>query len=354
MDNIIELAPTLSGVVVTRRGVMETQMPLPPKSELTDRYHALWGELHSKQDPTSEWFSDWVSRVPQSSCGCRKCLSDYIVANPPLFDDWPKWTWEVHNAVNEKLLRNAFSWSDFVSKYRPDLWPVQPRISNLLLVTSLSPLPSHQEQQRTAIESWKRFGFDVLSVNLPHEIERLRENYDIEFIETNESCEQYNRKTPTINSLTNISVAKDVPIMIINSDCTLYGSQRLVTDITDVGIGIRHNWTDHLSDATQEQWGLDAFIMHPEHAKSLPRLPFGIGQPMWDYWVAWHMQQAGFQVDWIGEKLIYHKLHPTNWKPDDCLIGRQWITEHYKTDLDWVKWREQQPHTFSIFSPFRK
>lgn len=312
-----------------------------------------WLELHNMVDPTMEKLLAYTESLP-SFCGCTEHFIDLIKCIPPRFSDWDRWTWEIHNQVNSKLFKPMFPWGDYVSKYRPDLWPSQPKINNLLLVTSLSPLPSHQEQQAIAVESWKRFGLDVVSVNLPSELRTLEDRYDVEFIETTESCEKFNRKTPTINSLVEVSVARDIPIMILNSDCALYGSQRLVLDVPHVGIGIRHNWTDHLSDATQEQWGLDAFILHPEHARSLPRLPFGIGQPMWDYWVAWHMGQMGFQIDWIASRLIYHKLHPTNWSPEDCQTGRNWITEHYQTSMNWVQWREQHPHTFSVFSPIRK
>ena len=326
-------------------------------------YRDHWKKLHTII-PSKDGLAVWVKDIPNIFCECGTKLSQILLDLPPVgrFVDEKKneydefaWTVTVHNAVNASLVgKKQIQLEEAIQIWRPDLLPSQPKINNLLLVTSLSPLPSHQEQQAIALESWKRFGLNVVSVNLPEEIRTLEEKYDIEFIETTESCNQFNRKLPTINSLANVSIVRDTPIMLLNSDCALYGSQKLVLDVKHVGIGIRHNWSEHLSDATQEQWGLDAFILQPEHARSLPRLPFGIGQPMWDYWVAWHMQQAGFQVDWIGGKLIYHKSHPTNWTPEDCQVGRNWITEYYETSIDWVKWREQQPHTFSIFSPVRK
>ena len=66
-------------------------------------YHALWRELHSKQDPTPEWFSDWIGRVPGSSCKCQSWLKDYLRESPPRFDDFQAWSVEMHNAVNRKL-----------------------------------------------------------------------------------------------------------------------------------------------------------------------------------------------------------------------------------------------------------
>lgn len=63
---------------------------------------ALWLEIHTKVNPTPEWFSDWVSRVPNFGCGCRSWLVEYLKKNPPRYDDFPGWGIELHNAVNLK------------------------------------------------------------------------------------------------------------------------------------------------------------------------------------------------------------------------------------------------------------
>jgi len=68
-----------------------------------ERYHKLWRELHSEQNPTPEWFADWVARVPNFGCGCRSWLREYLRDNPPRFDDFYSWSVELHNAVNAKL-----------------------------------------------------------------------------------------------------------------------------------------------------------------------------------------------------------------------------------------------------------
>lgn len=62
----------------------------------------LWAELHSKEDPTPEWFEDWLKRVPNYGCGCQKSFRDYLKENPPRYDDWYAWTVEAHNWVNVK------------------------------------------------------------------------------------------------------------------------------------------------------------------------------------------------------------------------------------------------------------
>jgi hypothetical protein len=66
---------------------------------------ALWLELHSKENPSPEWFANWVGRVPNFGCGCRSWLREYLRKNPPRYDDFYAWSVEVHNAVNVKLGR---------------------------------------------------------------------------------------------------------------------------------------------------------------------------------------------------------------------------------------------------------
>jgi hypothetical protein len=89
-------------------------------------FHALWNEIHTKENPDDEWFATWRAKVPSfSGCGCGEFLDDYCVANPPRFDDFPRWSWELHNAVNAKpeLRRPFFAWIDFLHRYYPDQVP---------------------------------------------------------------------------------------------------------------------------------------------------------------------------------------------------------------------------------------
>lgn len=67
-----------------------------------DYMRALWVEAHSKQDPTPEWFADWVSRVPSFGCGCKSWLKEYLKTNPVRYDDLYAWSVECHDAVNKK------------------------------------------------------------------------------------------------------------------------------------------------------------------------------------------------------------------------------------------------------------
>lgn len=74
-----------------------------------DQYRALWAECHTIQDPTGEWFSDWLNRVPKS-CGCDKSLQAILdELGPPDYANWFPFSVRLHNLVNRKLSKPELS-----------------------------------------------------------------------------------------------------------------------------------------------------------------------------------------------------------------------------------------------------
>lgn len=72
--------------------------------------NSLWNELHAKQDPTVEWFEQWISRVPSFGCGCKPWLREYLSTNAPDYGNgWYEWTVTLHDAVNAKLGKPAWN-----------------------------------------------------------------------------------------------------------------------------------------------------------------------------------------------------------------------------------------------------
>lgn len=94
------------------------------KEDLLQRQREHWRSLHTRRMQPEE-FDKWVDSIP----GCSTCQRDFrklLETTPPRFDDWQKWTWEIHNAVNEKLGRPLVTWREAC-----ELWgwyhPTSPR-----------------------------------------------------------------------------------------------------------------------------------------------------------------------------------------------------------------------------------
>ena len=79
------------------------RVQLTPRAteDLFRRQRAHWEKLHT-QTFDRITFEEWVRTIP----GCPTCQRNFRIwlqTNPPRFDDWQRWTWEAHNAVNAKL-----------------------------------------------------------------------------------------------------------------------------------------------------------------------------------------------------------------------------------------------------------
>jgi len=80
---------------------------LPYSLSSVDQQREHWRKLHTTRF-TPEEFELWVQGIP----GCSSCQRDFrrILKNhPPRFDDWERWTWEIHNAVNARLGKPEFT-----------------------------------------------------------------------------------------------------------------------------------------------------------------------------------------------------------------------------------------------------
>jgi hypothetical protein len=218
-----------------------------------------------------------------------------------------------------------------------DPYPQQPPLGGQIwAVTALSTLPKHLSRQPVCLDSWKRLGLSIAAVNTPDEIKQLKPLYpQVDYWHpSNKVSSQFKTSTQLITSLTDFALLKTEWVMVINSDIEIHGSQaellECVKDPNVITLGIRWNYSQ--SDkvrATREQWGIDAFIMSPQAALTLPRLGFAIGKPVWDYWLPLHFWKNGFTIEAIADRYFYHESHPLHWSKPEWLKAVGWLKEHY-------------------------
>jgi hypothetical protein len=237
-----------------------------------------------------------------------------------------------------------------VEKYNEvsSTWTASPVKEDWVIVTSLSPMPHHQESQDVCLRSWARLGAKIYSGNLPSEIELLRSKYSgVEFVEVRGS-NAFERQTPRIYDL--MQIGGNVPKLLINSDIEILGDGSRISAAAADGsaiVGIRYNWAGSRAKAQQEHWGLDVFMLHPNQIATFPDIDFAIGQVMWDYWIPFHLNLHGFKIDWIGQPYFYHAAHEIHWQSDSFPMAQKMLDGHYKIEdiyEDWAEWRREQPY----------
>jgi hypothetical protein len=297
--------------------------------KLTDsKLSQQWTSLHEESYRSID---SWIHDTFRLMAGCR-CVSHftkYVGDNPPQGDLF-KWGVRLHNSVNERLGKPVIP-----EELATAIWKQQPRITDFVAVTSLSILPKHLERQDVCLNSWKKFGLDIVALNSADDARQAAHYKQVDWVITDRLSEKYPRPTVLIYDLARLSIKLGKPVLLINSDIEIYGPQsRLKVQDKTLTVGIRHNYTDGLLTAEREPWGLDAFIFTPEMAETLPDLQFGIGRPMWDYWIPLHFQRKGFHMDFVGEPFFYHKAHPVHWSHEDWCMGAEWVSLHYDYDFE--------------------
>lgn len=311
-----------------------------------------WDKIHAypvtvpvwNPDAARQWYEQWVTEIPPG-CGCGEKWRKLTERWKPDFSSreaFFSWGHDRHNDVNQELGRPGVSLEFAKIEHG---WQ-QPQITSFIAVTSVSPLPKHQQNQPRVFDSWKRFGLKIRAVNRSDEIEKLALLYPQidEWVACDELVPHYSFHTQRINRL--VDQVADGPILLINSDIEIRGDQKRLLSILasgSVGVGIRYNYTGHWRSGQREGWGIDAFLMTPEQAQTLPQLDFCIGRPMWDYWLPYHFDAQQIAMEWIGEPYFYHEAHPVHWSNADLDLGRKWIAKQYGRPENWEDVRRQWP-----------
>jgi hypothetical protein len=230
-----------------------------------------------------------------------------------------------------------------VTRPRIDVEPLPPNYGYFhhvcTAITSLNPNPKRWDRQRKCLESWVRYGLPVTVVNTQAEIDGFTLPEGVTAIACENMTTLYDRQTQFVSSLVRVGRETGMPFMLINSDIEIHGS----TDLLDAAlalpetltIGIRYNHpeTSSIKHATRELSGLDVFLMTPQMAATIPEAPFGIGKPVWDYWLPAHFRKEGIQFNWIKQPLFCHERHKIGWTKREWKIGCDYLAKQYGVEL---------------------
>ena len=346
-DDIIEYISVARGSLPSRLSISA-----PEPTSYWDEIHRY---IYTTAEQCAQAYKQWEANIPNFTCGCRAAWKE-IIARPENKPDFSsakayfEWGVARHNDVNRKPNLNKPIISLSQARQMHDYYAVnvtQQDPMDLLAVTSLSPGEGHKLRQPKCLDSWKLFGLDIASVNTAEEIKRMRDVYpQVDYWIAKEQPETaYNKKTQRIVDLTSVASEMDRTVLLVNSDIEIYGEQSTLLDPINAGklpIGIRWNYSEDYHHATREPWGLDAFVFTPDAARALPSLDFAIGKPAWDYWIPYHLQTNGVELEFIVDKLFYHRSHALNWSADEWQIGTDIFLNHYGlSSPNWSTFRNQ-------------
>ncbi len=192
------------------------------------------------------------------------------------------------------------------------------------VITSIA--PTRIEVQQRAVQSWIDRGFEVMSLNVQEEIDRLTSDFPgVNFIRAKrDGRKRLGKPYVYINDmLSALRQSGRRVVGVINSDIILRTDERLnhlLCREADGSLlyGSRID-IDRIEDETGCYYhrGFDLFFMDRDLIKNIPDNNFMLGMPWWDYWFACLMLAKGVQVKRIDNPGAFHLWHKPNYSKDN-------------------------------------
>ena len=203
------------------------------------------------------------------------------------------------------------------------------KIESVSIATSLVP-GRDIELQRTAIESWRYFGFTVSSLNDPREVPDVKRQFPgVTVISATRTAEKATGKPlPFVVDLLRNAAAQNKTASVVgfvNADIILRSqtelAQVLVSNAANAAILLPRVDVPDLKSAElfsptgSEKYsiGYDGVFMPPRMIDALPENIFCIGMPFWDYWLPLMLALQGLDVKTIASPVALHVHHETRW-----------------------------------------
>lgn len=189
-----------------------------------------------------------------------------------------------------------------------------------IIATSL--FPGNAEIQKMAVESWKKLGYHIISVNSKAEISQLMHNFqEVEFVESHRNAASLAGK-PLIfldDILTVLEKSEATVCGIINSDIILDAPEGFIEFIerearNALVFGVRTEIaTPQDRDGELFAYGFDYFFFDKGLINAFKGTSFCLGAPWWDYWLPTVPLICGVKVKQLVSPVAFHVTHVTKW-----------------------------------------
>lgn len=191
--------------------------------------------------------------------------------------------------------------------------------AGVVIATTLA--PKNLDNQRAAVDSWKRLGFKVVSINSVDEIRQLQSTFtDVEFITARRDARNdWGKPYVYFDDFLAYFKTADVRICgIINSDIHLKGEHlRAIVSKEAMDAFLFGCRLDVAALGKTEgsvfRDGFDYFFFDRKYLDIYPPDEFCLGLPWWDYWAVLVPLIRQVPVKKLVAPVAIHITHPLNW-----------------------------------------
>lgn len=189
------------------------------------------------------------------------------------------------------------------------------------IITSIS--PKRIKIQQEAISSWKKVGYQVISINSSHELDQISNIFDVEFIGIDNKNNILGEPFVPLNAVFDyLRIMKPDNTLIINSDIVIQDAKNTTDKILNLA---NHNVIllnrINVDPKTGEQkvfhLGFDGFVINKKFLDIFPKTKLCLGRCHWDYWLPYVAKLKEVEVLNFKEPYLFHIKHEKNWKQKD-------------------------------------
>jgi hypothetical protein len=213
--------------------------------------------------------------------------------------------------------------------------PPPPRDNERRAVIATSLPPGNADLHMRAVASWRKLGFDIISLNAQDEIDAVSGTYPhVEFkAASRDARSSFGRPYVYLDDLLSVLVDTGAETLgIVNADIHLVCRDEFRNFLADnASHGLVYGpRVDVNSLAASEgrfyHHGFDYFFFSPKQAQRLPASPFCLGQPWWDLHLPWAFAQGGNPLHLNTSAVAFHKSHEMNYsKPEWYTMGLEFL-----------------------------
>jgi len=195
--------------------------------------------------------------------------------------------------------------------------------AGLAIATNIA--PRNIDRQAKAIESWKKLGFNVVSINCAKEVKMLQQSFpDVKFVCAHrDGRDLFGKPVVYLDDFLEYFRQNDAELCgIVNSDIHLIGNESYISFLKEqaknclvYGSRVDVDSLDNLDGEFYEE-GFDFFFFPKSLISCFPKSEFCIRMPWWDYWMASIPALQGIQTKNLVSPFAYHLRHPFNWSPE--------------------------------------
>ncbi len=200
--------------------------------------------------------------------------------------------------------------------------PVRKYHEGTTITIGTSLMPKRIDDQRAAIKSWQRLGFDVVSVNTAAEIEQLHLQFpDVRFQEARRSTIDLSGRPliPIAEILEALKQSGSDLVGIVNSDIVFDETNAFVDSIRRevggslvLGNRVDRDWSGSVDGRTYFG-GYDFFFLEAADITHFATGDMVLGLPWWDYWMPLVAHLSGLTLKLLTGGRALHFLHPAGY-----------------------------------------